>query len=520
MEIHQLSATSLRAALDAGELRSVEIVDALIARREAVDGQVRGWVHRFDEQARAQAAAADQQRDRGEAHGLLHGIPMSIKENLATAGHAQTMGIKALQATVAKADAAVVATARDAGAIVLGKSNIPLLLLAMETHNDIWGTTHNPWDAARSPGGSSGGEGALIATGQAPLGIGTDIGGSIRIPAAWCGICGLKPTLGRWSVKGSAGGIPGQEIVRATTGPLARTVDDLVLLCQALAPQAQRRHDPRVPPLAPVSPASVPLAGMRVGFYEVDPVFPPCPAVRRAVRTAAEALEAAGCTLVEVQPGDSWELVDTYFGGVSGDGAATARDRMQGQGPTGQLATLFTLARIPGPLRPVVAAALEARGEVRAARLLRAFGNKPAQQLFALAARRSALQQAELERWDADRIDLLICPPTVTPPALRDQTHDWSLGAWYTMRYNILDLPAGIVPVSTVRDDEQAWPDPADRLDRKADSFLRGSAGLPLTVQVVARPWQEERVLAGMAAIEAALRLAPDYPRTPIDPRG
>ncbi|MCB9780767.1 MAG: amidase [Alphaproteobacteria bacterium] len=519
MHLHELPATELRRLLDAGEITSVEIVDALLARRDAIDERVRGWVHRFDDQARSDARQADAERAAGSARGLLHGIPISIKENLATPGLPQTMGIRRLQDQLATKDAAVVACARAQGAIPLGKSNIPLLLLAMETHNDIWGTTHNPWDAARSPGGSSGGEGALIASGQSPLGLGTDIGGSIRIPAAWCGICGLKPTVGRWSVLGSAGGIPGQEGVKATTGPMARTVGDLVLLSRALSPEHQHAFDPRIPPLPAVQPDRVDVSALRVGVYEEDDVFPPAPCVRRAVREAADALRAAGATVVPYVPRDGRELVQTYFGALSADGAATAKARVGDQAPTIQIKTLFLLSRIPGPARPAVAALLRRRGEGRVADILDVFGAKPVQDLFALHAARTAQQRRELDRWAEDGLDIVLCPPTVTPPALRDQTGDWSLGAWHTMRYNLLDLPAGVQPVTTVREDEQTWPDPGDRLDRKAASFLEGSAGLPLAVQVVGRPWAEETVLAAMAAIEAHVSQAPGFPRTPIDPR-
>jgi len=520
VEIHALPATELRRLLDLGELGSVAIVRALHARREAVDGALNAWVHRFDQAALAQAAQADTERRQGTARGLLHGIPFSIKENLATVGLPQTLGIRALLDQPATADAVVVQQARRAGGIPLGKSNVPLLLLAMETHNDIWGTTKNPWDLARSPGGSSGGESALLASGQSPLGLGTDIGGSIRLPAAWCGICGLKPTLGRWSQQGSAGGIPGQETVRSTTGPLARTVGDLGLLWQALSGAEQHALDPRVPPLPAGDPSTVDLSGLRVGVYVDDGVIAATPPVARGVRTAAEALRQAGATVVDFRPPDGWELVDAYFGAISADGAATARARIGDQGPTVHLKSLFLLATLPGPVRTLAAAIMEARGEHRVARLMRAFGDKPVQRLFAINAARQRLQQAELQAWAAQGLDLVLAPPTVTPPALLDQTGDWSLGAWHTMRYNLLDLPAGVVPVSTVRLDEQVMPPGGDRLDQRSAAFLAGSVGLPLAAQVVGRPWQEPTVLAAMAAIEARVRQQEGFPATPIDPRG
>ena len=517
MQIHELSATELRASLDAGELSSVDIVRALTTRMDQVEPKVRAFVHRFDDQALDAARRADQARARGDELPPLHGLPLSLKENIATVGLPQTMGIKARLDRPATEDAAVVTALDQAGLIPLGKTNVPLLMLAMETHNDIWGTTHNPWDLGRAPGGSSGGEGAAIASGSSPWGIGTDIGGSIRIPAAWCGIVGLKPGNGRWSMRGIASGIPGQEVVRASLGPMARTVADVVLLMETLT-APQQALDPRLAPVPWTSPSEVDLGGLRVGVYEDDGVVRPAASVRRAVRQAAAALEAAGCEVVPFTPPPAWDLVELYFGGVSADGSQTAKARCEGQGPTPQLATLFRVARLPGPVRKLVVTALRARGEQRAARQLEAFGDKPVAELFALNARRTALQRRELDAWAAAGLDAVVCASTLTPPALLGETHDWSLGAWHTMRSNILDLPAGVVPVTRVRQDEQVRADLADRIDRKAALFERDSAGLPVSAQVLGKPWQEHVVLALMAAIEAEARRDPEYPATPVDP--
>src|SRR5690606_15576827 len=133
------------------------------------------------------------------------------------------LGLRARHQMPADADAVLVAELRRQGAVILGKTNVPQLLLAQETENEVYGVTSNPWDTDRVPGGSSGGEAAAIAAGMSPMGIGTDIGGSIRIPAHFCGIAGLKPTMDRWSNRGSQAGLPGQEVVRAQVGPMART---------------------------------------------------------------------------------------------------------------------------------------------------------------------------------------------------------------------------------------------------------------------------------------------------------
>lgn len=518
MELHTLDVTDVLAGLEAGEFTSAELVRALHARTDAVDGPLNALVHQMREEALAEAERCDAARARGESLGPLHGVPFTIKENIATAGKAQTMGIKHRSRDVADSDAPVVQAIRAAGGIILGKGNVPLLLLSMECHNDIWGTSYNPWNTGRVPGGSSGGEAAAIASGQAPAGVGTDIGGSIRIPCAWCGIPGIKPTVGRWSMVGSAGAQPGQEVVKAQMGPMARSVRDLTLIMRALSPEGQHALDPTVPPVPFDDPDRFEPSALKIGYYAADDVFPPAASVQRAVNTAVEALRALGCELIPYAPPNSWALVETYFGGISADGATTIKRLMGGQDYTVQLANLARMAQLPGPARRGLIKALRAVGETRIHKQLGRFGKKPVDEVWALSASRTALRQAELAAWRELGIDILLAPPTVTPAAIPDETGDWSLGAWHTMRYNILDLPAGVVPVSRVRPEETRRPAPKDRLDKKAALFETGSEGLPVAVQVVGRPWEEDRVLAVMAWIEAAVRGAPDFPKTPTEP--
>lgn len=193
----QLSATEWRDRLARGEVSARESVDAQIERIEAVNPAINALVVSCFDQARAEADAADAKRARGETLGPLHGLPVSIKECLALQGTAATGGLTTRKALIDTVDDPHVARLRAAGGIVLGKTNVPQLMSFVETENPLYGLTRNPWHHDRACGGSTGGEGALIAAGGSPLGLGTDIGGSIRVPAAFCGIFGLKPGSGR-----------------------------------------------------------------------------------------------------------------------------------------------------------------------------------------------------------------------------------------------------------------------------------------------------------------------------------
>jgi len=520
--LHQLDATALLAALGRREVSSVEVVEALIARRQRVDGQLGAFAVRLDAAARAEAQAADQARLRRSAGelGPLHGLPVTIKDNIDVRGTDSTLGLRSRLYQPAESDALVVAELRAAGAIILGKTNVPQLLLAQESDNAVYGVTRNPFHTGRSPGGSSGGEGAALASGQTPLGIGTDIGGSIRIPAHFCGVCGLKPTLHRWSARGMRGGIPGQEVVKAQMGPLARSVRDLGLIMTALDPRRQSRCDPAVPPLPVGDPAAVPLAGLRVGVCADDGFLTPAPTIQRAVAAAAQALRDAGATVLPYQPPAAKELIYLWLAAISSDGGATLRAQLAQDPVCAQLRPTIFGALLPGPARAALSRVLAHRGEHRLAELVRSLGSKPVAELWRLTARRTELGQKELDAWNTQELDAVVLPPHVLPAMELGTSGDLTLTLSYMFRYVMLNFPAGVVPVTRVRESETSWegPRPLDSLSRRCAEVVRGAAGLPVGVQVAARPYREDVALAVMAAIEARVQTAADFPRTPVDP--
>lgn len=521
MEIHRLTARQMLAALDAGELSSREIVEALHVRADEVDAAVGAIVHGLRDEALARANEADEARARGERWGPLHGLPITFKENIDTKGIASTLGMRARADRVATEDAVVVRVAREAGAIPLGKTNVPQTLLSpMETTNAIWGTTRNPWGLEHGPGGSSGGEAAALASGTSVLGIGTDIGGSIRSPATFCGVAGLKPTGQRWSNRGSNTAIVGQEVVRSQIGPMARNPDDVALLFGALDPVRQAALDPAVPPLPIEDPAGVDVAALRVGVYDDDGYFRPGKAVRRAVREAADALERAGAKVVPFEPPNAQEVVDLYFGALSADGTATLLAALEGEPVIDPLKTVMRIGQLPDTARRALRLGARAFGEKRLAALLAQLGEKSVAELWRMTGRRTALIYEELAAWDERALDVLVCPAQITPACPHGMSHDFTLSICHVARYNLLNLPAGVTPVTRVRADETDREQTRDRLDKRAAEIDARGAGMPIGVQVVGRPWREHVVLAAMRAIDARVREGRDFPATPIDPAG
>jgi amidase len=195
--VHYSSTVELAKALAGRELTSRDLLEVLLERIARVNGTLNAVVALEADRARERAAAADAARERGDTWGPLHGIPMTVKDSLDTIGIVSTGGTTGRRHFVPSADATVVSRLKKAGAIVFGKTNTPELTLSFETDNDVYGLTKNPYDTSRSPGGSSGGAAAILAAGGTPLEVGSDYGGSIRVPSAFCGTAGIKPTMGR-----------------------------------------------------------------------------------------------------------------------------------------------------------------------------------------------------------------------------------------------------------------------------------------------------------------------------------
>ncbi|MEM6957041.1 MAG: amidase family protein [Myxococcota bacterium] len=517
--IHALSAVELRQKLDAGELSSVEIVKALHARADEVEPKVNAFAHQLRRTALKRAGECDDARRRGDELGPLHGVPLTIKESLDTVGIASTLGMRSRLGSPATRDSVVAQVVKEAGAIVVGKTNVPQTLLApLESTNELFGTTNNPWSLNHAPGGSSGGEGAAVAAGLSPMGIGTDIGGSVRAPAALCGVLGLKPTGDRWSNLGAASAINGQEFIRTQTGPFARTTADLTLLMQVLNCRRQSELDPRVPPMAFDDPAEVDVTSLRVGFFEDDGFFTPAASVRRAVREAVALLEESGIEVVRYAPPNVEAIAFNYLRGISADGLATLDAALGDEALIQPLRTMGRLARMPRRARAGLAKALRLMGEERVPEMLNSLGEKDVATFWARTAERNQHRIDEHRAWQRDGLDALLTPTMITPAVPHGQSHDFTLSFVNMARYNYLDRPAGVVPITRVRPDEIRRTGLRDRLEKRAAAIENESVGLPVGVQLVGRPWEESRLLALMAHLEGLASKGELFPRTPVDP--
>ncbi len=282
-------ATRQAAAIRAGQLSSADLLERYAERTERINPALNAIVTQDLEGARAAARAADAAVARGDDLGPLHGLPVTIKDAIETAGLRSTGGAVELQGNIPERDAPVVRALREAGAIIFGKTNVPRWSADGQTYNEMFGTTVNPWNSARVPGGSSGGAAAAVAAGLTSFEIGTDIGGSIRLPSAFCGVFGHKPSFGVIPTRGyldhTQGGTTEADV--NVFGPIARSAEDLELLLDVL-----RRREP--PWTAELPPPPDDLHALRVAAWLDDPFCPIDAEVLEVTRAATAALEASG----------------------------------------------------------------------------------------------------------------------------------------------------------------------------------------------------------------------------------
>lgn len=296
------------------EVTAREVVEASLRRIERTNGELNAVVNLAAERAIARAEALDERQASREPLGPLHGVPFTLKDGFDAAGFPTTFGSPSHEANVPAADSTVAARLLAAGAVLLGKSNVPPFLSSMQTDNPVFGRTNNPWDLERTPGGSSGGAGAAIAGGLVPFDIGSDLSGSIRIPASFCGVFGLKPTANRLPQTGHmalGNDVPRVDRTLGVVGPMARTAEDLALLARTIA--GADGHDFEVPPVPWGDVPNIELRGLRVAFRSRFDGVPTAKEVSEAVVSVAKTLEGLGAVVVERDPGFTKSSLDEVW---------------------------------------------------------------------------------------------------------------------------------------------------------------------------------------------------------------
>ena len=445
------------------KLSPVELVGAHLSRIEKLNPKLNAFVH-IDAPRAMDAARVAEASLASKAHpdsfGPLFGVPLSVKSSMDVAGWRCECGSALRRNYVATEDAPFVARLRAAGAILLGNTNVPEFLMAYETDNSLYGHTNNPWDLTTTPGGSSGGEAAAIAAGCSAGGVGSDGGGSIRIPAHFVGICGLKPTPGRIPSTGHYPASAGPFAQLGVVGPMARTVADVARLFDVMA--GLDLQDPASAPVPLRKWSDGEIRKLGIAYFEDDGVTPVTPETAAAVRTAADALRQQGFQVEAWRP-QNLERVWQLWWNLFGRAVQTAFEPTV-RGKESELSPMHRAWRAHVALQPPL----------------------DGQEWFNTLIGRDALRGKLLEQMEKFPI---LLSPVCAIPAFRHGEREWQVqgrkveylkAMSYSQWFNLLGNPAAVVPVG------------------------KSSEGLPIGVQVVGRPWEDEAVLAIAARIESA----------------
>ena len=458
------SATRQLELLRSGEISVVELAEAHIQQIERLNPQLNVFADFDAERGRDRARKHDAWRGQ-RARRPLFGLPVTVKSSIATRGLKCEIGSLLHEGEIPAQDAVVVARLRAAGALILGTTNCPEFLMAYETDNLLHGQTRNPWNLECTPGGSSGGESAAIAAGLSAAGLGSDSGGSVRVPAHFTGICSLKPTPGRIPGRGHLPPCVGPFQILGAIGPMARTIADVSLLFRTLS--GQDPIDPASPPVALREPSLDELRTNTIGYFEDDGLVPITPETRAAVQAAASVLRDAGFLVEPFRP-STLEALRQLWGKFFV-----------------QCGALFYAPTIAGrehQLSPIFNEFLgfaEALPQLTAVELLDAWA-----ELDLLRAKTLA---------EMSKFPVLLCP-VASIPAFRHGEREWVVegravqyldAVRHTQWFNALAAPAAVVPVGS------------------------SPEGLPIGVQIVARPFEDEIALGIAAIVDAAFGYRP-----------
>ncbi|KAF8556541.1 amidase signature enzyme [Imleria badia] len=515
------TATEIVESIAAGKWTASQVLDAYMARAVVSQAKTNCITEVLFEDAKKQAKELDEEFTRtGKLRGPLHGVPMSFKDQYEIVGYDTTLGFTHWANKPSTKDAFLVTQCREAGAIIIVKTNVPQTMFAFECSNALWGRTTNPWGDKYTCGGSSGGEAALLAMDGSALGVGSDIGGSLRIPTSYCGIYALKPSVDRVSSDGTKGCNPGYEGIRVAYGPMGRSVRDCELFCRIVFGQQDGAHQTVPVPFRPVE-----LRGkLKFGYYVEDSMIRSSPANVRAVQETIKALRSQGHECVEFLPSLSKEAMSTFVALTTADGYKRMLSTIESD-PKESSLYLSTLGpKLPGFVRRFIAWAAHTF-----------YGDKPFHDLFSLARSKSVSEFVEFtdrrnkvakawykEVWDKYGFDGIIAPVQSLPTIPHGGCAMLSPLAASTILYNVIDSPVGVVPVTRVDPTTDALPADFVPGATGTSAILEkgmytaptpaydpvAMAGIPVGVQIVGKKWEDEKVLAMMKVVDEALGTA------------
>ncbi|KAF2723552.1 amidase signature enzyme [Polychaeton citri CBS 116435] len=469
--------------------------------------------------------------------GPLAGLPVSLKDSIHVRGFDTSVGYSCNVGKPVEEDGPMVKMLKDAGAVPFVKTALPVTLLSFESFNDVWGRALNPHNSKYSPGGSTGGEGAILAFGGSRIGIGSDVAGSVRAPAHYSGCFSLRCSTGRWPKLGNNTSMPGQEGIPSVFSPMTRTMMDLTYFTRSFIQMKPWTYDPSVHPMPwrqdTYDEFKDSSKKLKIGIMRTDNVVDPAPACARALTMATEALKAQGHEVFDVSLPDPYEALVIASNLLNSDGTKTFRSFFRtGESDDAGAKAFGRYMRTPRFLKYFYYLYVKyIKRDAVWAGLLEHWHPKSAAEQWAWVMKREVYKAKFFDWWNsftspeekiADTgkpipgagLDIILTPPNATPAVPHNGMKDAAAACGYTFLWNLLDYTAGIVPVTHVDAKADALSEQAQKDVKKMNGVARGAykhydavamEGLPVAVQVVGRRLQEEKVLAVMELLEDAL---------------
>ncbi len=497
-----LSAKSIVEKIKSKEISSREATEYFIDKIEEVNPAINAVVVKRYEAALKEADQADKQIVNGETNGRLHGLPFTIKECFDLTGTPSTLGLERRKNDFPKTTDPYISKLQSEGGIVIGKTNVPQILMCYESENPVYGVTKNPHNPAHVCGGSSGGEGAIIAAGGSPLGIGSDIGGSLRSPAVFCGIKSIKPTMWRTVDHTRFLDYIPEIAINSVTGVMGNYVEDLDMMLQIMNEQAMTGRN-EVRPLGNMN--EVDVTKLKVGYFISDGLFEPMPAVKRTLMEAVEKLKSNGVNVFEWTPPNLTKAEELFFKILSADDAYLFKEPLGKEKPIPQIEGLIKLSNASPLTRNLLSGVASTLGQKGMKRFIKYFGGKGEEFRKQTENELEEFRRNFLAQMKTAEIDAILSPPCALPAYLHRTSDKVGLGGMYMAMYNVLGFPAGVVTTSKVKP-EEAVPrkKTLDIAVRTAAKIEASSSGLPLAIQIAAKPWQEHIVFALMQCVQNA----------------
>ena len=495
-----------------GQFSCVEVMATYIRRAITIGRDLQLTAEEPFEEALRLAYESDRKlSENPESCGILHGLPISLKDNISQLGCCSSAGLACRCENRDSFNADLVEILKSHGAIPFIRGNVPQAMLAIESTNNIYGTSKNPWRRTHTPGGSSGGDAAMVSARVAPMAIGTDLAGSIRIPSAFCGIYGINPTADRMPMKGILSAHPDHgsfsytsPLMKVAVGPMGRTVDDLALILRSIWHEDTFKRDPSVTPLAfnsSVFKEYSTRSNLRIGYFYINQFIKCSPAVESAMELAIQDLTNKGHTLVQVPMPDVLKCNELALSIIFCNGSKFITECLQGEKPLWSYDGLISGDTYLGKF--LSRFHVNSNKEERVKQFSEFKTHISAKDWWDLHNEIDEYRQQFYETYTQLQLDAVICP--IFPFPAVPHTMSGGIGPCliYSVLWNVLGCPSGIVPVGQVKSSQTSYPaEFKDFIDSRGQTIMKEAEGLPVSIQIASLPWHDEKALGVMKQLE------------------